>query len=187
VGWYGAITDAEVRRLVRNALNISDEDEVWATLDTTGASVALNAAIPTGTKLDVRHRPTRFGHAQAHLANERTLLAWVRTSLKSLSVAFALLQLVATAPTAWTALALYVVASAFVLSVFTTFLTGWLRFSRVRDVLLSSSSGSGHHGGGGAPLRFHRLGLSHQAYFLAALCALLTAVFFLAHVPGLQA
>ena len=43
---------------------------------------------------------------QAHLANERTWLAWVRTALSALSVAFSLLTLSDDADDDWLAISL---------------------------------------------------------------------------------
>jgi uncharacterized membrane protein YidH (DUF202 family) len=46
----------------------------------------------------------RLERVQAHLANERTWLAWARTSLSALSVAFSLLTLADEASVSWLAI-----------------------------------------------------------------------------------
>jgi uncharacterized membrane protein YidH (DUF202 family) len=45
----------------------------------------------------------RLERVQAHLANERTWLAWVRTSLSALTIAFSLLTLADQAAVSWLA------------------------------------------------------------------------------------
>ena len=184
VGWYGDASDEEVLRLVRSALGLPQDTEVVAKLE--GNVVALNDCIPDGTALKVEAVPQssfrgqvlKFETIQAHLANERTLLAWIRTSLSSLSLAFSLLFLVSDASTHWLAVSFYSSGGCFVLSVFTTFLTGYLRFLRVRDALKTAARRKVAH--------LHRLGLKHQALFLAVICSLLTLVYLLGGITDLQ-
>lgn len=100
----------------------------------------------------------------AHLANERTWLAWVRTALSVLGVALSLLSLaddMGSLSMDSIALALGV---AFVLCTLFTYLTGWLRYTRVKEVL--TWTGSQVKG------TFGRFGLQYFSWFLgiALLC-----------------
>ena len=102
----------------------------------------------------------KFERVQAHLANERTWLAWVRTALSALTIAFSLLTLSDDASSA-SQLALFVMGSCMVANVLFTFVTGWLRYVRVKDVLMLTRSEMSEN--------FGRFGLSHQARFMSAL------------------
>ena len=102
----------------------------------------------------------KFERVQAHLANERTWLAWVRTALSALTIAFSLLTLSDDASSA-SQLALFVMGSCMVANVLFTFITGWLRYVRVKDVLMLTRSEMSEN--------FGRFGLSHQARFMSAL------------------
>ena len=181
VKWYGRVSDDHVRVLVTSALGIPVGTDIVGRVDQ--KIVALNGALPDGVTVAIatattaptrafRRQLIKFENIQAHLANERTFLAWARTALSSLSIAYSLLSLVSEAEATWLQISLYLVGSAFVVSVLTTFLTGWLRFARVRDVLTMAKLSSKH-----VIVHFHRIGLSHQAFFLAALCVLLTAIY----------
>ncbi|KAJ8605866.1 hypothetical protein CTAYLR_000560 [Chrysophaeum taylorii] len=173
VAWYGRASDAEVRALVGAAFLVSPHTLAAARVGR--RYVALSGDIPTGTSLEIEtaantsndfgRQLIKFENVQAHLANERTWLAWIRTSLSTLSVAFSLLSLVSGDD--WVDVLLYVIGSAFVVAVFTLFVTGWLRYSRVRDVLTRPKHLAS----------FRRPGLSRQAHFLGFLCIALTLVY----------
>ena len=112
----------------------------------------------------------KFDRLSAHLANERTWLAWVRTALSAVSIAFSLLSL--TDDTVkWLEVTLFVIGCLFVVNVLLTFVTGWLRYTRVKDVLMLSKRELTDN--------FQRLGVSHQARFLSALLVVLTLVYVL--------
>lgn len=153
--------------------------------DNEGNVVALSSSLPNGTELTVEEvdkclvnnvrssKPTekasmafrgqvlKFERVQAHLANERTWLAWVRTALSALSIAFSLLTLSDESTKQWLKVTLFVVGSLMVANVLMTFVTGWLRYVRVKDVLMLDKQEMSAN--------FGRLGLSHQARFLSLL------------------
>ena len=121
VKWFGVqlVTDAAVRSLVTKALGLPAGTDLVCRHSCDGSVVALGAAIPDGLLLDVHVSMTgcrvagafkkqliKFENIQAHLANERTWLAWVRTSLSALSVAFSLLTLVGDSRESWLAVVL---------------------------------------------------------------------------------
>jgi len=74
----------------------------------------------------------KFERINAHLANERTWLAWVRTALSTLSCSFAFLSL---SNTGYFEILLYILGSLFCLSVLFVYATGWLRYIRVKLIL----------------------------------------------------
>lgn len=152
IAFYGECSDAEVRRLVTTALGLRGDVIAKCGDDV----VALNSSIPNGSELEIsivensfEQEFVKFENVQAFLANERTWLAWVRTSLSALGVAFALRSFL---------------GAGFVVFVFTSFATGYARYSRVRAVLTSKT-------------HLNRPGLSHQAHFLGLLSVFLTVVY----------
>lgn len=74
----------------------------------------------------------KFERINAHLANERTWLAWVRTALSTLSCAFAFLSL---SNSSTYEVVVYILGSLFCLSVLFVYYTGWLRYNRVKLIL----------------------------------------------------
>ena len=74
----------------------------------------------------------KFERINAHLANERTWLAWVRTALSTLSCSFAFLSL---SNTGYFEIMIYILGSLFCLSVLFVYATGWLRYVRVKLIL----------------------------------------------------
>ena len=184
VRWCGAewVTDAAIRSLVTKALGLLVGPDIVCRHPCDGSFVALGAALPDGLLLNVhvsaagrrstgvfRKQLIKFENIQAHLANERTWLAWVRTSLSALSVAFSLLTLVGDSRESWLAVVLFLLGSGFIVSVFTAFLTGWLRYARIRDVLMLTKREM--------PAHLHRIGVRHQARLIGILFILLTATY----------
>ncbi|CAN0067004.1 unnamed protein product [Ascophyllum nodosum] len=92
-----------------------------------------------GGAKEFRGELLKFERVNAHLANERTWLAWVRTALSVLGVALSLLSLMDDMGTvAMDSLAL-VLGVAFVVCTLFTYMTGWLRYTRVKKVLTWTS------------------------------------------------
>ena len=92
-----------------------------------------------GGAKEFRGELLKFERVNAHLANERTWLAWVRTALSVLGVALSLLSLMDDMDTvAMDSLAL-VLGVAFVVCTLFTYMTGWLRYTRVKKVLTWTS------------------------------------------------
>lgn len=100
----------------------------------------------------------KFERVNAHLANERTWLAWVRTALSVLGVALSLLSLADDLGTVSMDSLALVLGVTFVLCTLFTYLTGWLRYARVKQVLTWQ--------GDQVKARFGRFGLGYQAKFL---------------------
>lgn len=100
----------------------------------------------------------KFERVNAHLANERTWLAWVRTALSVLGVALSLLSLADDLGTVSMDSLALVLGVTFVLCTLFTYLTGWLRYARVKEVLTWQ--------GDQVKARFNRFGLGYQAKFL---------------------
>lgn len=117
-----------------------------------------NGKSSTGGAEVFRGELLKFERVNAHLANERTWLAWVRTALSVLGVALSLLSLCDDLGSiSMDSLAL-VLGVAFVLCTLFTYVTGWLRYARVKEVL--SWQGSQ------VKAKFGRFGLGYQARFL---------------------
>lgn len=182
VGWYGPVSDAQVQSLAIKTLGQPPGMDLIYRDPRDRSVVALCGVLPSGLILDVEMRATsrgvtgtfrkqliKFENIQAHLANERTWLAWVRTSLSALSVAFSLLTLVEYSKKAWLSAMLFLLGGGFIISVFTTFVAGWLRYARVRDVLMLAKRE--------VPTHLHRIGISHQARFLCILFVILTIIY----------
>lgn len=74
----------------------------------------------------------KFERINAHLANERTWLAWVRTALSTLSCAFAFLSLTSSGVYD---VFVYILGCLFCVSVILVYVTGWLRYTRVKVIL----------------------------------------------------
>lgn len=183
VGWYEGTSDAAVTQLFASALNLSATGGIIARDPSDNSVVALNQFLPQGMLVQLeecvddnagappaafRGQLLKFERIQAHLANERTWLAWVRTALSALSIAFSLLSL-ADDTERWLEITLFVVGCCFVVNVLLTFVTGWLRYTRVKDVLMLSKRELTEN--------FQRLGLSHQARFLSALLVIVTGIY----------
>ncbi|CAM9259694.1 unnamed protein product [Ectocarpus sp. 12 AP-2014] len=127
-----------------------------------------------GAAHEFRGELLKFERVNAHLANERTWLAWVRTALSVLGVALSLISLtddMGSRTMDSTAMALGV---AFVACTLFTYMTGWLRYTRVKEVL--TWTGSQVKG------RFGRFGLKYFTWFLGASLVLTVPVYFIAGV-----
>lgn len=74
----------------------------------------------------------KFERINAHLANERTWLAWVRTALSCLSCAFAFLSI---SSSGLFSTLTYLLGALFCLAVLIIYVTGWLRYNRVKTIL----------------------------------------------------
>lgn len=127
-----------------------------------------------GAAQEFRGELLKFERVNAHLANERTWLAWVRTALSVLGVALSLISLtdeLGSTSMDSTALALGV---AFVLCTLFTYMTGWLRYARVKEVL--TWTGSQVKG------KFGRFGLQYFTWFLGVALVLTVPVYLMAGV-----
>ncbi|CAM9870390.1 unnamed protein product, partial [Hapterophycus canaliculatus] len=123
---------------------------------------------------EFRGEMLKFERVNAHLANERTWLAWVRTALSVLGVALSLISLtedLGSTTMDSTALALGV---AFVLCTLFTYMTGWLRYVRVKEVL--TWTGSQVKG------RFGRFGLHYFTWFLGWSLLLTVPIYLIAGI-----
>lgn len=101
----------------------------------------------------------KFERINAHLANERTWLSWVRTALASMTCAFSFLNLTSYDDTWGTTL--FVLGSLFVAGSLVTYITGRLRFQRLKTVLSMEYSAL-------VP-KFKRFGMAHHAVLFALL------------------
>lgn len=190
VGWFVGASEASIKQSMAAALGLKGEQGFFGR-DLDGDVVALSSSLPTGSVLKIEYvRPEagpggsagdqrraltfrgqvlKFERVQAHLANERTWLAWVRTALSALSIAFSLLTVAEDATKQWLAVCFFVTGSFMVANVLFTFVTGWLRYVRVKDVLMLSKSEMSEN--------FGRFGLSHQARFLSAILLFISVLY----------
>lgn len=190
VSWYTPGTsDASLRETIREIIQLPPDTHV-VLLDSQGAVVAVNQNLPDGLRLSVEVRSSnnvgmvddpkggspqhltsatsfrgellKFERINAHLANERTWLAWVRTALSTLSCAFAFLSLTSSGTYR---VFVYLLGCLFCLAVLFVYVTGWLRYRRIKLVLGLSFSDM--------KSKFDRIGVSWVArvfggLFLAA-------------------
>eukprot|EP00752_Nemacystus_decipiens_P014392 g12801.t1 len=127
-----------------------------------------------GAAQEFRGELLKFERVNAHLANERTWLAWVRTALSVLGVALSLISLTdEMGSTSMDSTAL-VLGVAFVLCTLFTYLTGWLRYARVKEVL--TWTGSQVKG------KFGRFGLQYFTWFLGGALVLTVPIYLMAGV-----
>lgn len=112
----------------------------------------------SGAAQEFRGELLKFERVNAHLANERTWLAWVRTALSVLGVALSLLSLAAEMGTLSMDTLALALGVTFVACTIFTYMTGWLRYTRVKEVL--SWTGSQVKGS------FGRFGLQYFTHFL---------------------
>lgn len=137
-----------------------------------GCVVALSDNIPneegsyftveySNFKTSFREQVLKFENIQAHLANERTWLAWVRTALATLVVAFALLFLADNSSRVWISIGLYVCGIFLVVYVVLTFLIGWQRYQCIAEILFRPKSLLQEN--------FNRFGIRHHARYLSVL------------------
>lgn len=188
VGWFVGASEVSIRQSIASSLDL--RSLAFFGRDQDGDVVALSSSLPTGTKMTLEYvRPggagassgdgrrsltfrgqvLKFERVQAHLANERTWLAWVRTALSALSIAFSLLTMSEDSTAQWLAVSLFVTGCFMVSNVLFTFITGWLRYVRVKDVLMLSKSEMSEH--------FGRFGLSHHARFLSAILLFISVLY----------
>ena len=179
--WYGGcVSDDQVRADALMALGVSAKSDIVCR-DAHGDVVALCPCLPSGLTLDaelrgINHKNSirfrgqliKFENVQAHLANERTWLAWVRTALSSLTVSLSILAAV-TDSKGTLAVLFFLLGGGFVALVIVTFVTGWLRYARISDVLMLTKRD--------VPAQLHRAGLGHQARFMFILFAFLSVLF----------
>ena len=157
VGWYKGASDSSIRETIKECFQIPLESNI-VLKDTDGTIVAISQALPDGIVLNVEERASnnstsvydpknpsaatstlsfrgellKFERINSHLANERTWLAWVRTALSTLSCAFAFLTM---SNSGYLEVFVYVLGTLFCVSVLLVFLTGWLRYTRVKTIL----------------------------------------------------
>jgi len=191
VSWYPGTTDANLRDTIREIVQLPPETHL-VLLDSDGCIVAINQNLPDGLHLRVEVRNTanaamvddpkatsphfltsatsfrgellKFERINAHLANERTWLAWVRTALSTLSCAFAFLSLTSSGTYE---IFVYLLGSLFCLGVLFVYVTGWLRYTRIKLILGLSFSEMKN--------RFDRIGITWVARLFGVLF-LMTAV-----------
>jgi len=183
VAWYPGTSDAAMRDTIKETLQLPPDLQV-VLLHEDGAIVAVNQHLPDGLRLRVEHRSSsnsavvedpkgpqpmtnatsfrgellKFERINAHLANERTWLAWVRTALSTLSCAFAFLSL---SSSGYYGVLVYVLGSLFCLCVIFVYVTGWLRYTRVKLILGLSFNEMKN--------RFDRVGVTWVARILGTL------------------
>lgn len=111
-----------------------------------------------GGAKEFRGELLKFERVNAHLANERTWLAWVRTALSVLGVALSLLSLMDDMGSIGMDSLALALGVAFVLCTLFTYMTGWLRYTRVKKVLTWT--------GNQVKGKFGRFGLQYFTRFL---------------------
>ena len=183
VGWYEGTSDAGIVQLFASALNIDTSAGIVARDPSDGSIVALNQFLPQGMLVEIDDTPNpaaasppaafrgqllKFERIQAHLANERTWLAWIRTALSLLSCAFTMLgESTSMSSSSWD-ISYFIMGCLFVGCVDLTWFTGWMRYLKVKEVLALPKEL--------LPPHFGRFRLTYQARLLGVL---LTIVMFM--------
>lgn len=161
IAWYQGTSDNALRDTIKETLSIPP-DAYIVLKDENDIIYAINQHLPDNIHLVAEKRSSdnsrligdeqnklskssgdvaantfrgellKFERINAHLANERTWLAWVRTALSTLSCAFAFLSL---SRSSTYDVVVYVLGSVFCLSVLFVYYTGWLRYSKIKLIL----------------------------------------------------
>jgi uncharacterized membrane protein YidH (DUF202 family) len=167
VAWYPGTTDSAIRDTIKETLQISPDVHI-VLRDSSDCVIAVHSELPSDLTLraEVRSPGNRklledidktgggastmtpansfrgellkFERINAHLANERTWLAWVRTAISTMTCSFAFLSLSISGSgdsNSGLTIAVYLLGSAFCLAVLLVYVTGWLRYSRIKTVL----------------------------------------------------
>jgi len=113
-----------------------------------------------GDNKSFRSALLKFERINAHLANERTWLAWIRTAVSILGCAFTFLGLAENSDSGynWASITLGV---GFVACVLLTFFTGWFRYKQVKNLLTRQTQDIHDN--------FERLGVGWQSHMLGLL------------------
>lgn len=138
----------------------------------TGALAAPTAAPADAGKPSeaaFRGQLLKFERINAHLANERTWLAWMRTALSLVSCAFAILDYADGETVRSWSLTYFVVGCLFIACVDLTWLTGWFRYKRTKEILAIPKEK--------LPKKFDRFRMKYQAQLLGVLLAILPILY----------
>ena len=144
--------------------------EADAGAETTEQSALLQSAqkAPELGEQQFRGQLLKFERINAHLANERTWLAWIRTALSLLSCAFTMLgESTSMSSSSWD-ISYFIMGCLFVGCVDLTWFTGWMRYLKVKEVLALPKEL--------LPPHFGRFRVTYQARLLGVL---LTIVMFM--------
>ena len=154
VAWYAGTNDAAIRETIKETVGIRPEGH-FVLRDEDDVIIAINQYLPNLSRYIVEERNSsaissdiqkdtsntttafrgellKFERINAHLANERTWLAWIRTSLSTLSCAFAFLSLSSSGVFKRVVFGL---GCLFCVAVMFVYLTGWSRYRRVKLIL----------------------------------------------------
>lgn len=195
LSWYPGTSDSGLRETIRELIQLPPDTHL-VLLDNDGCIVAVNQNLPDGLHLKVEVRNSsntamvedpkgsnsqhltsatsfrgellKFERINAHLANERTWLAWVRTALSTLSCAFAFLSL---SSSGTYEVFVYVLGSLFCLSVLFVYVTGWLRYTRIKLILGLSFSEMKN--------KFDRIGITWVARLFGGLFVCTSVIYWL--------
>ena len=195
LSWYPGTSDSGLRETIRELIQLPPDTHL-VLLDEDGYIVAVNQNLPDGLHLTVEVRNSantamvedpkgsnaqhltsatsfrgellKFERINAHLANERTWLAWVRTALSTLSCAFAFLSL---SSSGTYEVFVYVLGSLFCLSVLFVYVTGWLRYTRIKLILGLSFSEMKN--------KFDRIGITWVARLFGGLFVCTSVIYWL--------
>lgn len=195
LSWYPGTSDSGLRETIRELIQLPPDTHL-VLLDDEGYIVAVNQNLPDGLHLKVEVRNSantamvedpkgsnaqhltsatsfrgellKFERINAHLANERTWLAWVRTALSTLSCAFAFLSL---SSSGTYEVFVYVLGSLFCLSVLFVYVTGWLRYTRIKLILGLSFSEMKN--------KFDRIGITWVARLFGGLFVCTSVIYWL--------
>lgn len=190
ISWFPGSSSESIEAALKHSLEIPLDTEIRVSEPLNGCLIALNEFVPNGLKLhvdydrpkesendallpDFRGQLLKFERINAHLANERTWLAWVRTALSLVSCSFTLWDQ-ATSNSSWRT-TYFVVGCLFVACVDLTWFTGYSRYRTIKDVLALPKDA--------VPANFNRIRLSYQAIFLGLL---LLAILIIYVVSGYQ-
>jgi uncharacterized membrane protein YidH (DUF202 family) len=185
IAWYLGTSDSAIRECIRETLELPPEANV-VLRDDKDVIIAVNNNLPDGLRLFAEQRSAenvmmvedpksgngasttsansfrgellKFERINAHLANERTWLAWVRTALSTMSCAFAFLSL---SSSGTYEILCYIIGCIFCAAVILVFTTGWHRYGKVKIVLGLSFTEMTNN--------FDRFGVHWVAWLFAAL------------------
>lgn len=158
IAWYPGTADNAIRDTIKETLQISS-DSNFVLKDDQDSIIAINHSLPSNLALKAEVRSwnnrklledhdknatpansfrgelLKFERINAHLANERTWLAWVRTAISTMTCSFAFLSLTTISTNSKFEVMIYLLGSVFCLTVILVYVTGYLRYTRIKTVL----------------------------------------------------
>lgn len=135
----GKLRDEEAPLLEKPSSNIQQTDKEKS-LTTVPETTPSSSIAGVDKEMTFQKQLLKFDRLNAHLANERTWLAWIRTTFSLLTCAITLQAESEDASTTTWHRMLYFTGCLCIVAMEMTYLTGWSRYAKVKDILKLNKS-----------------------------------------------